>query len=304
MEVEITAIPPLDRHELALLNMHSLLNVLTVLQLQFSVIGQHISGDPGLLTSSLEVCARAKSALADHDLALQFARSVPEYEQRIRAEVNDAITRCGADCREARLHGAMDNLASILRVMRIRAGEILARAQTPDLWADVAIGELRSDVRSALAAIEQNSDGRYRITYNVARQQPSDYYVGYEIESARGPAVLMPLAFKDVVRDLIANARKYTPPGGTIVAGIHAAEGQLRFVVQDSGYGIPRAELETVVHFGRRGSNVAHLRTMGGGFGLTKAFAVAKQFNGRFWIKSDLGVGTRVSIVIPQPAAA
>ena len=46
-----------------------------------------------------------------------------------------------------------------------------------------------------------------------------------------------------------------------------------------------------------------HARTMGGGFGLTKAFLVTKQFGGRFWIASEVGVGTRIRIQIPRPAA-
>lgn len=40
---------------------------------------------------------------------------------------------------------------------------------------------------------------------------------------------------------------------------------------------------------------------MGGGFGLTKAFLVTKQFGGRFWIRSEIGAGTRIRIEIPRP---
>jgi signal transduction histidine kinase len=113
----------------------------------------------------------------------------------------------------------------------------------------------------------------------------------------------MPLFFKDVMRDLIANARKYTAPGGTINVGVYETDAELRFVVQDTGRGIPPDELQTVVHYGRRGSNVQQVRTMGGGYGLTKAFLVTKRFGGRFWIKSELGVGTRITIIVPRPAA-
>jgi signal transduction histidine kinase len=43
---------------------------------------------------------------------------------------------------------------------------------------------------------------------------------------------------------------------------------------------------------------------MGGGFGLTKAFLVTKQFGGRMWIKSELGVGTRITLKLPRPGSA
>jgi signal transduction histidine kinase len=45
----------------------------------------------------------------------------------------------------------------------------------------------------------------------------------------------MPAVFQDVVRDLIANARKYTPPGGKIIAGLYQDDEELRFVVADTG---------------------------------------------------------------------
>ena len=42
--------------------------------------------------------------------------------------------------------------------------------------------------------------------------------------------------------------------------------------------------------------------TMGGGFGLTKAYLVTRQFGGRMWIASRPGAGTRITLSIPRPA--
>ncbi|XFA71814.1 ATP-binding protein [Thermosynechococcaceae cyanobacterium Okahandja] len=73
--------------------------------------------------------------------------------------------------------------------------------------------------------------------------------------------------------------------------------------LHDTGCGIPSSELTKVVGFGQRGSNVQHRRTMGGGFGLTKAFLVTKRFGGRMWIRSQEGVGTRITLQIPLPTS-
>jgi len=105
------------------------------------------------------------------------------------------------------------------------------------------------------------------------------------------------------MRDLIANARKYTAQGGIIAAGLFEGLRELRFVVHDTGCGIPEPELRRVVEFGRRGSNVSNVRTMGGGFGLTKAYYVTKQFGGRMWIASRVDIGTRISITLPRDGA-
>ncbi len=157
--------------------------------------------------------------------------------------------------------------------------------------------------REVFAAIEKNSRGRFRIIYNAALQQPQDYYVDFKIESSSGDRLRMPAVFQDVLRDLIGNARKYTAVGGHITAALHEDPTVLRLLVEDTGRGIPPDELAKVVHFGQRASNVGNVRTMGGGFGLTKAFLATKQFGGRFWLASELGVGTRVRIHVPRPAA-
>jgi signal transduction histidine kinase len=105
---------------------------------------------------------------------------------------------------------------------------------------------------------------------------------------------------KDVIRDLIANARKYTQAGGRINIGISQKEDAFKFVVEDNGYGIPSNELQSIVEFGYRGSNVeSSIRTMGGGFGLTKALYVTQKYLGKFWIDSELDKGTKITLEIP-----
>ena len=113
----------------------------------------------------------------------------------------------------------------------------------------------------------------------------------------------MPVIFQDVMRDLIANARKYTSPGGRIDAGLYNSGTELRFIVQDNGVGIPEAELERVTEFGVRRSNVLDRKTRGGGFGLTKAYYVARKFGGRMWIHSstEAPTDTRLGIRLPVP---
>jgi signal transduction histidine kinase len=104
---------------------------------------------------------------------------------------------------------------------------------------------------------------------------------------------------QDVLRDIIANAGKYSDPDGKISAGLHDDVEYLRIVVKDEGRGIPENELESVVNYGERASNIGNTQTMGGGFGLTKAYFMTKQFGGRMWIASYLGKGTTVTIHIP-----
>lgn len=300
VELEIASIPPLSPGEASLVDMHSVLNVLNVLYGELYLLGDTLDAEAAF-QPALELCETIRTDLTNPAAALRHTQTIGEHAQTIRAIVEAARQTKPEKAHSPAVEESCANIESVFKVLGVRARELLARTRAPGEWIDVSIDELRADFRQVFAAIEKNSHGRYRIIYNLAQQEPADYYVDFAIESENSRTVAVPLLFKDVMRDLMANARKYTPLGGTISAGLYETDDKLKFTVQDTGCGIPPAELETVVHYGKRGSNVVNVRTMGGGFGLTKAFLVTKQFGGRFWIKSELGIGTRIRIDLPRP---
>lgn len=301
-EKEILEIPPLSPGETSLLDMHSVLNVLNVLQGELTLLGIYLKEDDNLLAPGLVLCRQIHADLVNPSAALRHAVSVPSYRRVVKKLVAQELARHSQRAGMAEVQESVANIDSVFSVLEVRAREILARARRPGEWVAMTREELRGDFQDVFSAIERNSRGRFRIVYNIAQQRPADYYVDFAVEAERGRVLQLPFVFKDVMRDLMANARKYTEPGGTINAGLYESPDGLSFTVQDSGRGIPASELETVVHYGKRGSNVGQVRTMGGGFGLTKAFLVTKQFGGRFWIKSAEGAGTRVHIEIPRTA--
>ncbi len=301
-EYEITEIPPLSPGERSLLNLHSVLNIFNVLSGELTLIGLELANNPELLGRALRTCETLTAGLRVPDLALTQAGTIEEHIAAILTEVNAAVAAQPDKRAHPEIVESLANLDSVFVILRTRARELLARAQQPDQWIEFATESLHHDFMQVFAAIERNSHGRYRLLYNAALKQPPDYYIDFKLESVAAPRLWMPAVFQDVMRDLIANARKYTAPGGRITAALHFGQDALRFYVEDTGRGIPENEVKQVVEFGRRASNVADVRTMGGGFGLTKAFFVAKQFGGRFWIGSQLEVGTRIRIEIPRPA--
>lgn len=300
IETEIASIPPLSPGEASLVNMHSVINVLSVLHGELYMLGHHLSASDEL-APALERCESIQRDLADPSAALRHVDAIADHKRNILHLVDGALHRRQDRSGSSEVAESVANIHSVFAVFDVRARELQARARAPGEWIEMSIEALRADFQQVFSAIERNSRGRYRIIYNLARQESADYYVDLALESENHHSIVMPLVFKDVMRDLMANARKYTPLGGTINAGLYQTRELLKFTVQDTGCGIPPAELATVVHYGQRGSNVGHLRTHGGGFGLTKAFLVTKQFGGRFWIRSELGVGTRIRIEIPRP---
>jgi signal transduction histidine kinase len=296
--VEITTIPPLSPGELSLLDMHSVVNVLTVLRNEVAILGLVLADDEDHFANSLAVCDHLLEGLSDRDASLDAARGVEQFEEIVIGEIDAPCTTAANAAARMAAAETIANIRSVFGILRVRAREILARAADPERWAVFDVAQLASEFRKVFAAIEQNSKGSYRILFNPAQQGADDYYVDLRLEAPDG-CLRMPPVFHDVMRDLIANARKYTLPGGHITAGLYEDAEALHFVVKDNGCGIPAEEVPKVVEYGRRGSNVGGVRTMGAGFGLTKAFLVTKQFGGRMWIASAVDHGTSIRIRIP-----
>jgi signal transduction histidine kinase len=287
--------------EESLLDMHSVLNVMNVIVLEISNISDE-TNSPEALDRLMDQTIDAADQLRNPREAHAIVERIADYISDVRETIDAAIKESGQTS-NAQVTESVENLESIFSILRVRAREILARHENPDAWVIHDIAQLRENFTNMFQAIEQNSHGGYRIVNNVAEHQEGSYLVNFEITSTSPPTIEMPAIFQDVMRDLIANARKYTSPGGRIDAGLYNSGTELRFIVQDTGVGIPEAELKQVTDFGARGSNVLHRKTRGGGFGLTKAYYVTRKFGGRMWIDSSTAVptGTRLEICLPVP---
>lgn len=303
-EIEIREIPTLAPEQAALLDSHSVLNVLNVLVGELALLGFAFEDKPELFRDSLARCNDLVVGLGNSSQANVCLGVTEACATGIEAELLAMAVRHAGRLGEPSIADGLRNISSVLEILRVRAREVLARARHPQLWEPFLPATLRRGFVGVFSAMEHHSRHRFRIVYSPLVQTPRDYYVELDFDPADEALIWMPPVLVDVMRDLIANARKYTAPGGWIAARLEQSPEELRFSVQDSGRGIPRAELAQVVAFGQRGSNAADIRTLGGGFGLTKAFAVTRQFLGRFWIASEEGVGTRIRLSLPRPDPA
>lgn len=299
--MEITHDLNVSIEEATLLDMHSVLNVFNIIVLELFNLAEEVGGAPDLHALHDETVAAAE-LLRDPQHAEKTVQQVDEFIQKLSSTIQEVVERCEAQERPSVVE-IRANLESIFTILRVRAREIVARHRDPNAWVEHDVEQLRDNFTSVLQAIERNSHGGYRIVYNVAEHEEHDYLVHFEITSAAKSTITMPAIFQDVMRDLLANARKYTRPGGKISAGLYNSGSELRYLVQDSGVGIPESELGAIMGFGHRASNVSDYATRGGGFGLTKAYYVTKQFGGRMWIDSQTEdpSGTRIEIRIPVP---
>jgi len=288
--------------EVSLLNMHSVLNVLNVVQYDLLRLSDYLE-NPTELEKTCNAIFLAGEDLSNPDKAYRRVETIHQFCDNTLAVCEKVIAEKGK-AKEPFCTEILMNLNSIFAILKVRGEEINARKENPMAWVEHIIEDLKSNFINVFQAIEENSHGAYHIVYNLAEHFEKEYLINLEMTSENNATILMPPIFQDVMRDLLANARKYTAPGGTISAGFHQGKEAIRFVVEDSGSGIPAGELSKVVEFGYRASNTKSRPTRGGGFGLSKAYYVAKSFGGRMQIDSPAPGrmnGTKISICIPLP---
>ncbi len=283
------------------LEMHSVINILTVINSQLYLI-QFETDHPDLTSPLIDQTLDLADAARKKDQSVFNGKKIKAFQEEIiemLGNLNDLQPLLNDGSSVSEFHSIFQE---IFKVFDDRLEEIFHRWNHPNRWESFLIHDLKKEFQKFFYTLEKNSRGRYRIIYNIAQQEEKDYLVQFEVNSDNNDTIYLPLLLKDVIRDLVANARKYTLPGGNIEIGITQNDGVFKFVVQDSGFGIPEEEISKIIEFGYRASNTKDkVRTMGGGFGLTKAYHITQKFGGRFWIDSKLDEGTKITIEIPVP---
>lgn len=106
------------------------------------------------------------------------------------------------------------------------------------------------------------------------------------------------LQMERVVNNLLDNAIKYTPEGGTIDIGIQRREGEVALIVRDNGPGIPPQQLPSLFQKYQRAARQG--RIDGSGLGLFIVKAIIDAHGGSISVDSTPGKGTTVSVCLPS----
>jgi signal transduction histidine kinase len=125
-----------------------------------------------------------------------------------------------------------------------------------------------------------------------ARRRGIDYH-----QHANGGAVIVSDGDRvlQIISNLLANAFRWTPDGGTIDLELDARNGEVSVAVADSGPGISPEEAERIFRpfWSRDGGG-------GTGLGLAIAHELANALGGRIELQSSVGRGSRFRLVLPS----
>jgi two-component system, OmpR family, phosphate regulon sensor histidine kinase PhoR len=107
-----------------------------------------------------------------------------------------------------------------------------------------------------------------------------------------------PIRMRQLTDNLLVNAIKYTPEKGFLIVNLRVDDGQVIFEVADTGVGIPAADQPHIFEKFYRASN-APKGSPGTGLGLAIVKSIVDNHQGRIWVESVVGKGTKFTVVLP-----
>jgi signal transduction histidine kinase len=151
------------------------------------------------------------------------------------------------------------------------------------------------DLRDIMRSVSQLTAGRVH-----AAELTQDVELPDDLPLLRGDE----RKTKQVLLNLVTNAVKFTPPGGAITISVRwvVAEG-LSVTVADTGIGIPDSHLERVLKPFEQVDSSLSRQHQGTGLGLPLVKASMEMHGGQLELKSELGVGTQVTVIF-RPSAS
>ena len=108
-----------------------------------------------------------------------------------------------------------------------------------------------------------------------------------------------PQRMKEVFANVLENAFRYTPAGGTISLSALTVDGFVEFRIEDSGHGVAASELGLIFERFHRVQNSRSRDEGGSGLGLAIAKSIVERHQGSIWAESEPGRGLAIAFKIP-----
>jgi len=103
-----------------------------------------------------------------------------------------------------------------------------------------------------------------------------------------------------VIQNLIENAIKYSPIGATITITVTSTEHDVKFAIQDTGFGVPENQRGEIFNKFVRGTNVLQMGIEGTGLGLFLARQIIEKHGGKLWLMDEIRQGSTFIFTLPR----
>jgi signal transduction histidine kinase len=220
-------------------------------------------------------------SLASHELRTPMT-AIKSYTWMVlngKAGVVDVKARKYLDVVYSSTERLIHLVNEMLDVSRIESGKVQLRLETFD------VAGLFETIRDEFAAkaFEQKLNLVFNLPPSVIPQLSAD----------REKIV-------QVLENLIGNAFKFTPPGGTVTVNAAQTDHQIQFSVNDTGPGIAPQDLPKLFQkFGRLENTLIASTGASTGLGLFICRQYVELHSGKIWAESELGHGSTFTFSLP-----
>jgi signal transduction histidine kinase len=230
---------------------------------QFLSIASHELKTPiTAMSGFLQVALRRVRRLSEGDAAAPLAEGMRGITEQLEVVYRQT----------GKLARLVDEL---LDVSRIQTGRIEFR------YGDVDMGELANEVATRMQLTTT--------THQISVRRDSQNVVTADRDH-----------LEQVLNNLVTNAIKYSPTGGSILIEVRPDDAGVRLSVTDQGIGIPEQELEAIFGLFYRSPDRAARDAAGMGLGLYISREIVVRHGGRIWAERAAEKGSTLNVVIPR----
>ncbi len=279
---------------------------------QYSTLKERVFNEGNVKKyQNLEVIHRTQQALADAARERKLREDERRHFEVVSQMKNEFVRLASHD-----LKNPLTIIINGLQMLRVQA-QLDSQSQEIVVLIERAVGRMQDLISDMLEILKLETGYALTIRPFPLRLLITDVVAAF-VSLAQAKGILLQSEFppdeivfpgdaaqiRRVLENLLSNAIKYTLAGGQVHVALVPGATEVQIQVQDTGLGIPAADLPRIFEQFYRVQSKAHQSIEGTGLGLAIVKAIVDQHRGRILVESQVDKGSVFTVILPLGAAA